>query len=1598
MLKLANRVKETSISTGTGSVILRGGFSAFQTFSSAIGNSNSTFYTIENETRWEVGIGTYTSATNSLSRDTVLSSSNSGSKIDLNGVSIVFCTLPAEKTVFFGDNNYLPEGKPLTLTRESAGNFIHAFVDNSSDETVALHMQDSSDPTWKFGLKNTPNSKTTAPQYGYVYGSNGTAGLYGDSDAYAYMDSNLGFYIVHESSNLVQVTKDGGTEIKNGSANVNALTVKGAAAQSYPLQVWTNNAGTTLSSVSSDGSLALGKSGGANYTLDVDGTANVTTLRFSDGSSQTTASKSSGEFVGLSGAVETNKTNVATNTAQIAINKATTVDVSGLLTGPYSAASGTLINTHFMPLVSGQVVMPISSGDVINTMLAAIDQGGGGGGDGLPTSSGALINAHFLPKSSGNAIYLPTSSGANIAANFMPLFSGIAINTFFATKQDEITASNRIDSAHIAGGNVSNTEFGFLNGVTDDIQTQLDGKIPTSSGAAINAHFMPMVSGDAKYIPISSGAAINAHFMPMVSGDVKYLPVASGDVINDAFVDIVDSATPSAGSGLLKIGNTFHAVSGSIITSGVVMLTNDVSSNLTPSGKAVTPQGVINYSIPATSGDVINTALVNVLGGSIPKDSGYLPIDSGAVINDAFVDIVNSVSPPSAGSGLIKIGNTFHGASGSIITSGVVRLTNDVTSNPTPSGLAVTPQGVINYAIPATSGAVINATFVDIVDGAMPASSGHDVLHSAGLGLLKSGGHVYAASGSIVASGSLMLTNDVASNPTPSGKAVTPQGVINYVDALTLDEDNMASDSATSLATQQSIKAYVDANAGSVTVGLGLSKVGSNVFGASGSIVSSGSVMLTNDITSNPTPSGKAVTPQGVINYALPVTSGAVINDAFVDIVDGAMPASSGHDVLHSVGLGLTKSGGHVYAASGSIVSSGSVMLTNDVTENLSPSGKAVTTQGVINYALPATSGAVINTLIGAIGASGSLTTYALPATSGDVINTMLAAASVVNASGSLFTYAAPSSIHLIAGDGLTGGGNISANRTFAVNVDDSTIETNSDEIRVKDAGITLAKMANLANMKAIGNTTGGAATPAAVSILDEDNMASDSATSLATQQSIKAYVDANSGSVTVGLGLSKVGSNVFGASGSIVSSGSLMLTNDVSSNPTPSGKAVTPQGVINYAEPIISASNRVPANLIHDGSISNTEFGFLEGIGDNIQGQLNDKVQIAGSGLIKIGTTMHAASGSIITSGVVRLTNDVTSNARPSGLAVTPQGVVNYAFPATSGHDVLHSVGLGLLKSGGHIYATSGSIVASGAVMLTNDVHENLAPSGKAVTTQGVINYITENANLKVGRDSENLIDFATTDNKIILRANDINQVSLIDNVFGPETDSDVDLGTSAKRWKDAYVDSITVTGEVDGASLDISGDADIDGTTNLDAVDIDGNVQIDGTVTVGVNDTGKDVKFFGASDGKYMLWDESADKLDVIGTVGISGALTLDASLNQDPAIQTGANDAIAIDCGLSNYHEITIDNTVNSLVFTNVTVGQRIVLKVTNHSTHKDMDANDGWDTITVNGGSKTAIWPGGTVPTLTEANNAVDVYGILFDSSLVPNCFIIGQHLQ
>tara|TARA_Y100001951_G_C11230925_1_gene234566 strand:+ start:37 stop:414 length:378 start_codon:yes stop_codon:yes gene_type:complete len=99
-----DRVKENSTTTGTGTFTLSGAVTGFETFSSAIGNANTTYYTIhtQNGAQFEVGIGTVGAGT--LARDTVISSSNSDATVDFTaGTKDVFCTMPASKVAYVDD-------------------------------------------------------------------------------------------------------------------------------------------------------------------------------------------------------------------------------------------------------------------------------------------------------------------------------------------------------------------------------------------------------------------------------------------------------------------------------------------------------------------------------------------------------------------------------------------------------------------------------------------------------------------------------------------------------------------------------------------------------------------------------------------------------------------------------------------------------------------------------------------------------------------------------------------------------------------------------------------------------------------------------------------------------------------------------------------------------------------------------------------------------------------------------------------------------------------------------------------------------------------------------------------------------------------------------------------------------------------------------------------------------------------------------------------------------------------------------------------------------------------------------------------------------
>ena len=130
-LVVNDRVKETSTTTGTGTFDLDGAALGFETFVSGIGNANTTYYSIVNENgEFEVGLGTITdAATDTLSRDTILSSSNSDAAVNFSaGTKDVFCTLPASKAVILDSSGNIVANNGSNLTNLNADNLASGTV------------------------------------------------------------------------------------------------------------------------------------------------------------------------------------------------------------------------------------------------------------------------------------------------------------------------------------------------------------------------------------------------------------------------------------------------------------------------------------------------------------------------------------------------------------------------------------------------------------------------------------------------------------------------------------------------------------------------------------------------------------------------------------------------------------------------------------------------------------------------------------------------------------------------------------------------------------------------------------------------------------------------------------------------------------------------------------------------------------------------------------------------------------------------------------------------------------------------------------------------------------------------------------------------------------------------------------------------------------------------------------------------------------------------------------------------------------------------------------------------------------------------------
>ena len=183
----------------------------------------------------------------------------------------------------------------------------------------------------------------------------------------------------------------------------------------------------------------------------------------------------------------------------------------------------------------------------------------------------------------------------------------------------------------------------------------------------------------------------------------------------------------------------------------------------------------------------------------------------------------------------------------------------------------------------------------------------------------------------------------------------------------------------------------------------------------------------------------------------------------------------------------------------------------------------------------------------------------------------------------------------------------------------------------------------------------------------------------------------------------------------------------------------------------------------------------------------------------------------------------------------------------------------------------------------------------------------------------------------------------------------------------------------------------ADGGGVTFPQAATFTSGLQSNGAVTVGVNDTGHDVKFFGATDGAYVLFDESEDRLHLVGVNYVQEAVPA----NDTP---TAEDATVTLDLKKGNYHNISLGQNVTKFEFTNAKRGQRFILRVTQNASSAKTVSWSNVDSDSSNT-SATIRWAANSAPTMSTDTSHTDIYGFLCtdNAGTAFDGFIIGQDL-
>ena len=1131
-LKVADRVREDTSTTGTGALTLSGSPDGYRTFSSALSESDNTYYAIEENDQYEVGIGTFSSSV--LERSVVLKSSNSNNKIELGGSGAVFITYPADKSVYrdqesqvvvdasgllFSNATVIKDAKLTEFTDinssgtpssshimtfdfadqnlligDGIGNVASKSVilgDNAGNTTspndVVIIGADAATEGASLvnsvfvGSKAGPTRSdiSNAPYYSVVMGYNAAdearhessiIGYKAGINSYSIGSTALGYFA---GSGVGDYATSIGYQA--GADNTDDYTINIGYQAGYSAggddSIWVGrvagyNSTAAVKSVglgyaagqssSADNSIYLGVSAGVSNTTDnmffvanntpaSNGSlikGDLANKRIAIGAADVTLSDTlyvginSANDVGVTVKAATSQAADLTQWQNSAGSSVASITNSGVMTvyGVYASGAGLQLD-NITPAVTNNALYNVGgvlywNGSEFTGAIDAYTSGNATYASGealsLTYASGlTATNASNIVEASG-ALRTDVTSNTTIAS----YASGDVVSLSYAsgltvTNQTNITTAT--STANYASGEA--VSLAYASGLTVTNATNISAVTSTANYASGQALSLTYASGLTATNATNITTATN--IANYASGDVVSLAYASGLTATNAtnITSITSTANYASGEALsLTYASGLTATNQTNISTATAVA-NYASGqvNITTDGTAEASKSLILDSAKTFTG--VKDGVFNEFD-SLVKSSGLIVGNSGVVLSSSTPSVTTNTLYNDGGT-LKFNGSTVGGGGGDVSTAQLNYVSGIAVYS---SGQAIENEGLVAYA----SGNTANIAFGSNAEGDILYHDGTNFVRLAkGTNnyILKMDGNVpnweAESSGGDVSAADFNYVSGVANYS--SGNTIVNDGLVAYASGQTIENE-------IDLLYVSGAVAYASGN---TIVNDAL------VAYASGQTIENESDLLY---------------VSGAAAYSSGVVTGGIPNFNVIGVNTGS--PEYGVDVTGGGASGVIQASGVKLGASGIVFSDGTTQTVAGALSTVDlTAGDGLTGGGTLasNRTFAVGAGTLIDVQADQVDVDLSEAAAATIA-HGDNLIFLDGGATGAASKGSTDDLA-----NLLAGDGLT-----KSNSVMAVNVDDSTIETDSDAIRVKDNGITLAKMAGLARGKIIYGDSSG--------------------------------------------------------------------------------------------------------------------------------------------------------------------------------------------------------------------------------------------------------------------------------------------------------------------------------------------------------------------------------------------------------------------------------------------------------------------------------------------------------------------------------------------